>query len=164
MKEDILQSCYEKYYQKAYLYALSLCKDKIWAEDIVSEAFLKAMFSMEEETESFLYWLLRVCRNLFLDEVRRRKRRPTEELTDRAAVPEDALATVLKKEKNRRLYRAMASLPTQYEQILLLYYFAELSVKQIAALQGISDTAAKTALFRARVRLRKEWEAEGYDL
>ena len=103
-------------------------------------------------------------RNLFLDEVRRRKRRPTEELTDRAAVPEDALATVLKKEKNRRLHRAMASLPAQYEQILLLYYFAGLSVKQIATLQGISDTAVKTALFRARVRLRKEWEAEGYDL
>lgn len=108
MREDILAELFEKYYHRAYLYALSLCKEKAWAEDIVGEAFEKAMLTLEDEGNGFLYWLLRVCRNLFLDEVRRERRRSRE---IEIAVPEDALASVLRREENRRLYHAIESLP-----------------------------------------------------
>ena len=79
MQYELLTELYGKYYHRAYLYALSLCREKSWAEDIVSEAFEKAMLTLEDGGQGFLYWLLRVCRNLFLDEVRRRKRRPAAE-------------------------------------------------------------------------------------
>lgn len=163
MRDDILTELYEKYYRSAYLYALSLCKEKAWAEDIVSEAFAKAMLALEEADNGFLYWLLRVCRNLFLDEMRRKRRRPEAELTD-IAVPEDALAAVLRKEENRRLYHAMETLPKRYGELLTLHYFAGLSLKQAADFLGISYGAAKTALFRARMELKKRLEGDGYDL
>lgn len=163
MRDDILTELYEKYYRSAYLYALSLCKEKAWAEDIVSEAFEKAMLIWEDAEKGFLYWLLRVCRNLFLDEVRRRKRRGGEELRD-IAVPEDALASMLRKEENRRLYHAIEALPRRYAELLTLHYFAGLSLKQTADFLGISYGAAKTALFRARAQLKKRLEGDGYDL
>lgn len=163
MRDDILTELYEKYYRSAFLYALSLCKEKAWAEDIVSEAFEKAMLTLEEADNGFLYWLLRVCRNLFLDEMRRKRNRSAEELTE-IAVPEDALASVLQKEENRRLYHAIETLPRRYAELLTLYYFAGLSLKQAAVFLGISHGAAKTALFRARVQLKKRLEGDGYDL
>ncbi len=163
MRDDILTELFEKYYHKAYLYVLSLCREKTWAEDIVSEAFEKAMLTLEEGDNGFLWWLLRVCRNLFLDEVRRNRRRAAEELGD-IAVPEDALASVLRKEENRRLYHAIESMPKRYAELLTLHYFAGLSLKQTADFLGISYGAAKTALFRARVQLKKRLEGDEYDV
>ena len=55
---ELLAELYGKYYHRAYLYALSLCREKSWAEDIVSEAFEKAMLTLEDGGQGFLYWLL----------------------------------------------------------------------------------------------------------
>ena len=79
-------------------------------------------------------------------------------------VPEDALATVLKKEGNQRLYRAVEALPVQYRELLTLFYFGGVSLKEAAEFMGLPYGAAKTALCRARVRLKKELEADGYDI
>lgn len=163
MREDILRELYETHYHSAYLYALSLCKEKAWAEDIVSDAFERAMVTLEEGGQGFRYWLLRVCKNLFLDEVRRMRHRSGETLPE-VAVPEDALATALRREENRRLYHGIAALPQRYAELLTLYYFAGLSLQQAADFLGISYGAAKTALFRARVQLRQRLEEDGYDL
>lgn len=89
MREDILRELYETHYRSAYLYALSLCKERTWAEDIVSDAFERAMVTLEEGGQGFRYWLLRVCKNLFLDEVRRRRYRSAEPFSE-VVVPEDA--------------------------------------------------------------------------
>ena len=74
MESDVLRELYEKYHQKAYLYVLSLCRDKETAEDIVSEGFEKAFLTVEGCPEGFFWWLLRVCRNLWLDTLRKQKR------------------------------------------------------------------------------------------
>ena len=59
MESDVLRELYEKYHQKAYLYVLSLCRDKETAEDIVSEGFEKAFLTVEGCPEGFFWWLLR---------------------------------------------------------------------------------------------------------
>lgn len=74
MESDVLRELYEKYHQKAYLYVLSLCRDRETAEDIVSEGFEKAFLTVEGCPEGFFWWLLRVCRNLWLDTLRKQKR------------------------------------------------------------------------------------------
>lgn len=165
MQDMLLEELYRKYYHRAYLYALSLCGEKPWAEDIASEAFEKAILTLEAAGPGFLYWLLRVCRNLFLDEVRRRKRRPIAQWQEgTGSLPEDALAAVLKQEESQRLYRAIETLPEQYRELLILFYFSGMPLKQAAALLRMPYGAAKTALYRARVRLKKELEADGYDI
>ena len=63
MRDELLAELYGKYYHRAYLYALSLCREKSWAEDIVSEAFEKAMLTLEDGGQGFLYRRLWVqCR------------------------------------------------------------------------------------------------------
>ena len=62
MQPDILEELYQNYYDAAYAYTLSLCKNREDTEDLVADAFVKALFSYENETEHFQYWLLLVCR------------------------------------------------------------------------------------------------------
>ena len=70
MQPDILEELYQNYYDAAYAYTLSLCKNREDTEDLVADAFVKALFSYENETEHFQYWLLLVCKNLWIDRLR----------------------------------------------------------------------------------------------
>lgn len=84
------------------------------AEDLVSDAFEAALLTLDDSHPSVRYWLLRVCRHLWLDELRRRKRRPTvpAEGLD-LPVPEAALEGLLREERYAALYRALRKLPDQ---------------------------------------------------
>ena len=55
MQPDILEELYQNYYDAAYAYTLSLCKNREDTEDLVADAFVKALFSYENETEHFQY-------------------------------------------------------------------------------------------------------------
>ncbi len=150
-----MREMYEKYHRAAYLYVLSLCRERETAEDIVSEGFVKAFLTLEQSSEGFLWWLMRVCKNLWLDLLRKRGRE-NGVLPAEIPVAEDALAGVLQREENARLYRAMAMLAEGDRELLIWYYFSGLSIRQMASLRGCSQTAVKTALYRARVRLKQK--------
>ena len=45
MQPDILEELYQNYYDAAYAYTLSLCKNREDTEDLVADAFVKALFS-----------------------------------------------------------------------------------------------------------------------
>ncbi len=150
-----MREMYEKYHRAAYLYVLSLSRELETAEDIVSEGFVKAFLTLEQSSEGFLWWLMRVCKNLWLDLLRKRGRE-NGVLPAEIPVAEDALAGVLQREENARLYRAMAMLAEGDRELLIWYYFSGLSIRQMASLRGCSQTAVKTALYRARVRLKQK--------
>ena len=177
MESDVLRELYEKYHQKAYLYVLSLCRDRETAEDIVSEGFEKAFLTVEGCPEGFFWWLLLVWvwwvawRFFFVGWVwgvfcflglhpRPTPPRQGGEMPAEIPVPEDALSGVLQKEENRRLYTAMNRLSPADRELLIWHYFGELSIRQMAGLRGISETAVKTALFRARARLKQKLGGE----
>ena len=53
MQPDILEELYQNYYDAAYAYTLSLCKNREDTEDLVADAFVKALFSYENENGAF---------------------------------------------------------------------------------------------------------------
>lgn len=73
VRKDELELLYNKYSKELYIYALSLCKDHHLSQDLVSETFFKAMLSMESRGEYIKYWLFRVCKNLYLDYLKKNK-------------------------------------------------------------------------------------------
>ncbi len=164
MHHDIIETYYMKYYRAAYLYALSLCGQKETAEDIVSQAFEKAFISLPDERKDFKYWLLAVCKNLWIDELRKSKRfdqSPIEKIEIETTV--STIAEILNDEKNRKLYLGINRLPANYREILTLYYFAGVPLLQIASILNLSNSNVKTAIYRARVKLKKYLEEDGYE-
>lgn len=161
MEKDILEQLYHTYHRRLTLYALSLCRDPYLAEDLVQEAFLRAYLSLPEETPSFFWWMMRVLRNLLIDQKRRERFVSWEEAEMPTEGAEDA---VLRQESVRSLYRGITALGEDDREILALYYFAQVSLRQIAQLLGLTEGAAKVRLYRARRRLKKRMEEDGYEI
>ena len=154
MKHDTVNELFLTYYNDALLYTLSLTKNVALAEEIVSDAFYTALKTADTEVYHFKAWLLRVCRNLYLNGLRKSKRLTelTAELADRS---ETVLERIIRKEEYKALYHALSVLNATYKEVITLFYFEELSVKDIALVTGKSEAAVKVLLFRGREALKK---------
>ena len=157
MKNEAIERLFKKYYNEAKLYVAALCHDEALAEDIVSESFYKAFTRIDEEKESFKFWLLKVCRNAYFDYLKKNRRLSA--LHDNmAADTADLAEKVIEDEEYRALYRAIALLKDNYREVILLYYFDELSVSEIAGITEQSVQNVKVLMYRARMKLKENLE------
>ncbi len=163
MHEDILEKLYRQYYSAAMLYALSLCRDSHLAEELVQESFVRAYLSLDDDAPSFPYWLMKVCRNLYYDHARRQKflsDAPIKEEID-PTTPESVL---LAKEDTAALFRALQKLDSIDRELVALHYFAARPIHEAAEILGLQNAAARQRLRRARIKLRKIIEEDGYEI
>lgn len=136
------------------------------AEDVAQMVFVRVWQSAKryQPTAKFTTYLYRITRNLTLNEIRRRKRHPSEpldtemgdhasELTDHSTPSPDALA--LQSELQSSLDRAIAALPEAQRTAVLLRRFEELPYEEIAVIMEQTVPAIKSLLFRARTELRQ---------
>jgi RNA polymerase sigma-70 factor (ECF subfamily) len=124
-------------------------------DDMVQEVFLRAYKGLGrlQSAESFGSYVHRIAVNLCVDRLRRRDRKalsldeieldPTEEVVD--TDPHDRLA---------RLRRIVGSLPESLREVVLLFYFQEMSYAQMASVLSITEAAVNQRLNRARQKLR----------
>lgn len=154
MKGNELEELFLKYYNDALLYTLTLCKDKALAEEIVADAFYKALESVDGSVQNFKYWLLRVCRNLFYNHTRRAKRH-TELPESLADEREHVLDKIIANEEYQALYRAIDLLPVFQKEVITLFYFEGLTINEISNVIEKSPTNTKVILFRARENLKE---------
>ncbi len=157
-KTDLAEELFKTEYNPAVLYVYSLCKDYSLAEDVVCDCFYKALATYEGEIKSFKFWLLKVCKNAFLDRLKKRKK--TVALHDNVTYDDDVLGKVVLDEEYRALYNAICLLEESYREIVILFYFEGLSINHIADLTQKSQTTVKVSLFRARNKLKEILEVK----
>ncbi len=162
MDTDLLDQLYRKYYASAVLYCTALCGDSHTAQDIASDAFLKAYLSLPNEVPSFRWWLLRVCRNLWIDLLRKRKWEASPEALDFAVSSTTPERTYLRTERSRFLWQCVGTLPRQDQELVVLHYFSGLTLQEAAALLGLTHTAARQRMVRLRQTLKRLMEEQGY--
>jgi RNA polymerase sigma-70 factor, ECF subfamily len=117
-----------------------------------------------EPSAKFSTWLLTITRNLVFNEVRRRGRArfvpldaedddhaPREFADESVATPADALKVA---ELQRAIDAAIQSLAEQPRMALILRRYEDLSYEEIAEVLGVTVSAVKSMLFRARAELR----------
>lgn len=162
MDAEMLDELYRKYHRSALLYCMTLCGDPHLAQDIAAEAFIKAYLSLPNDIPSFRYWLLRVCKNLWFDHLRKEKQVTITELprtlTDRIT-PEN---TYIQKEQLQCLWRAIGTLSPIDRELLALYYFSGVSLEEAARLLGKSYPAVRQRMSRLRQTLKTQMEEQGY--
>ena len=74
MKSTAWENLFKRYYNEALLYVYSFCRNRALAEDVVQEAYMRAIRSINEEKDGFKFWLFKVCRNYYFDTLRKNKR------------------------------------------------------------------------------------------
>lgn len=156
-----MEKLYIKYHRELYLYAFSLCKNHHLAQDLTSDTFFKAYLSVDD-VSYIKYWLFRVCKNLYLDHLKKSKEYNSESILERTLTNnETPLDKIIDSEENKYLYNLVINLKESYKEILTLFYFCDFSIKEISRSMDITEGAAKTMLFRARKnKLKKEMEGE----
>ena len=129
-------------------------------EDLLQEVFLKALQKLHtlDDPARFTSWVYAIARNAGLDHVRARKRRPTTSLDDQIHEPSDDdpgpvdLAEV--RELSRRVQSGAARLAPRDATLLAMVTTLGFTPTDVAGTLGMSHTAAKVAVHRARQRLR----------
>jgi len=150
----------EQYQNMVYRTALHALGGPQDADDAVQEVFLrlfnyKGIFESEEHLRR---WLLRVAVNYCRDVLKSPWRRRRVSLEEVPEVP------VFDRPEQAALYREVMALPAKYRTVLDLFYYEELSVREIGELLGASTSTVTTRLERARRRLRErlgeDWQDE----
>jgi RNA polymerase sigma-70 factor, ECF subfamily len=155
---ETFAALYERTFPRVYAYVASLLRDRAGAEDVTAQAFERAYRksgSYRARRGSREAWLFGIARNAALDELRRRKRRArleAEPPDDASPAADDLAELALRRETVRA---AMSSLDGRERDLLALKFSAGLSNSEIAAVLGMSETAAGTRLHRTLTKLRK---------
>jgi RNA polymerase sigma-70 factor (ECF subfamily) len=140
---------------------LMMVREPAGAEDVTQETLLRAYRFLDDfEIERPFYpWLAAIAVRLAQNWLRQHGRTASREGTslDQAQEPQvtdAALHELISDEQGRRLWHAVAALPSGERTATTMYYRDEMSVGDIALALGVTSGTIKTLLFRARRRLR----------
>ena len=149
------EKLYEACYMQVYSYLMTLTRDASLAEELTQETFLKAMTAEGKaaygEKSKALTWLCAIGKNLFADEMRRRKRYT--ELPEDILSGEDITARAEDEDMSFRLHLALHNMEEPYKEVFQLRVFGELPFAKIAALFGKTENWARVTYHRARLML-----------
>jgi RNA polymerase sigma-70 factor (ECF subfamily) len=156
-EEETLAALVSQYSGILYRVAFSVLRNSADAEDAVQEAFLRVLRhrDMLNEVRDRRVWLIRIVWNIVLDRKRRAKTRPeTDDVAELARVlPSEGLSAeqiASAAQHHAHVLGCIEQLPAKERQVLMLSAFEELSSVEIASVLGITESSARSRLFRAR--------------
>ena len=159
MDKNAMENLYLEHFPRVYRTAYFVTGDHQMAEDVAQEAFLKAFANLHklQERQKFASWISVIASNHAVDLLRKNKKvfftdnmetYGGEDLSDNPTECWD------KKETSQAVRDALARLEPEEREIIVLKYFNELSIKEIASLIKAPSGTIKSRLFRARDKIR----------
>lgn len=158
--EQLVRRCQGRAYGMAYHYMGSVEE----ARDVTQEVFVRVYQQLSSyQGDGFMAWLLRITRNLCIDQIRRRTARPPAEdlladdhdwaMADAAPDPEQSWLTGTRK---RLVYQALGRLNGQNREMILLKEIQGLQFKEIADMLDLPVGTVKSRSNRARLELARQ--------
>lgn len=148
--DDVLRTCFV------------LLSDQSLAEDAMQDTFMKAWKAMSQfegrENASPKTWLMRIAVNTCKDTLRSSWMRHIDRRQEIEALP---LSIASCPEEKLALTQAIMALPPKLREIVLLYYYQDMSLRTCANVLGISAPTATRRLQQAQKKLRIQLEERG---
>ncbi len=165
MTEQELEKLYTDAYKSVYWTAISILKNKEEAEDVVQDTFITAYGSYDtlKDKSKAVAWVKKIAANKCLNIVTRRKTFNAEEefLENTEAIGEDFLPSsmVESREKRKIIMDIINNTLSEESRItLILFYFDEMSIKEIAEKLNIPQGTVLSRLNYAKKKIKKEVE------
>ena len=152
---------YNLYARQMFAVSLRLLNHREDAEDILQESFIAAFNGIEtyRSESSFGSWLKRIVINKSLNYLNKRKIDFTpleaDYLEEDIEIPSKGLTTEL-------IQMLLSELSTGYRLVFSLYYFENMSHKEIAGQLNIAEGTSKSQLNRAKQQLKQKLIEQGY--
>ncbi|MBO4288732.1 MAG: RNA polymerase sigma factor, partial [Lachnospiraceae bacterium] len=165
---------YELTYDKVYVTVKSMIKDEDTVFDIVQDSYMKAFAHLDsfQGGEKFTAWMKTIAANTARDWLKKQRPMLFSELNAGEDMDEPAEARfvdernenlpewVIEQEETKRLLREiLETLPEDQRAAIGMFYYEELSVKDIAAAMGCTESAVKSRLMYGRKKVEKEVRA-----
>lgn len=163
--KKLLAELFEHYYKDVYTYLYSLCHDASLSEDLASEVFLDVVRSIStfRGESDIKTWLFTIARRKWYGYLRSKNRQvPTQSIHDLydtvqlGTNGEDPAADAAS------MIRQMLSSEPQLTQNVVQMRLDGYSYYEIACKYGISESSARVVYFRAKTKIRKHLEKEGF--
>ncbi|MDT8858870.1 sigma-70 family RNA polymerase sigma factor [Alkalihalobacillus sp. MEB130] len=165
-KEEILEFIVDTYGKPVTNFAFTYVKDWGLAEDIAQDVFLKVFDHLHQfrRDASLKTWIYQITANQCKD-LMRKKYFKTTLLTDwvgnilnNQRQETSAESKVLQVSQEREIAQEVLRLPIKYREIIILYYYEELSTVKISQFLQMSVATVKTRLQRGRQQLKRSWK------
>lgn len=158
-RREAIDALVETCYARVYSLACRVLQDRDAANDVAQETFLRVFDKIGKFRfkSSLLTWVLSITYNLCLDRIQLSKKMTIMdvEYADKAdAGTDDMNDKYLQEQKLEEIERAIQLLEPHERVMIELHYLNGCSVREISVILQKSETASKTALFRAREKLR----------
>ncbi len=153
-EKHVFAELVKRYERPVHGIALDVLGDYHSATDVSQDAFVRAYERLAglRKPESFGPWLMKITRRCALDSVRRT---PNEMLLDTKITATIENPNGRLNEDKQRLLAAVVKLPRAEKQAVMLRYFGDNSVNDVAKILGRSVGTATKQLSRARIHMRK---------
>ncbi len=157
---------YDHYHQPVYRFIYYRVSSQVLAEDLLSETFFRALRSMSNfqwQGKDFGAWLMTIARNLVVDHYksgRTRLETTTDDLSAHGGVTEGPEEEVTVRLTNQILHKALAALPTEQHECLVMRFLSGRSIAETAQALGRTEGAVKQLQLRAVRNLAKMLPAE----
>jgi RNA polymerase sigma-70 factor, ECF subfamily len=149
---EAVRFLYLRYADNVYGYVRSIVRDEYEAEDVTQHVFAKLMIVIgkyEQRSVPFSAWILRLAHNCAIDHVRKRRAVPAAEVYGAdERVPEG------NEDRSRELRSALASLPEEQRDVIVLRHVVGLSPTEIAGQLGKTEPSIHGLHHRGRAALR----------
>jgi RNA polymerase sigma-70 factor (ECF subfamily) len=154
-----LAQLFTRHHLKLFNYYVRLTGDRHASEDMVQEVFfrmLKYRHTFRGDGE-FLTWMYHLARNVHLDHHKKWRNRPAvaEDPVEQSTEEPHAQEQLEQKQDRELLEQALARLPTEKKELLILIRYQDLRYDAIAELLGCSVEAVKVRVHRAMNDLRR---------
>ena len=143
----------ERYERVLFSVALRMLGDAEDARDATQDAFVKVYQRLGEYNAEYRFfsWIYRILTNECLNALR--ARRPHQPDVPETPTTSGALEALELEERRQAVQKAIAGLPPDYRDVLILRHFAELSYEEVADTLAIPLKTVKSRLYTARQQL-----------
>lgn len=155
---DLLDRLIEQYQHRLLRYLLYLTGSRETAEDIFQETWVRVLErgAQYDGRHDFSTWLFAVARNLVIDLARRKKFASLDSMADADGQPVQIEATgqpsafdsIAGQEDAERVRNALAHIPAEYREALVLRFHEELSLEEISTVTGAPLGTIKSRIYR----------------
>lgn len=151
------EEAYQQYFGQVYGFLFRMTGSTHIAEELTQETFLRALLNKATYREQgyMLTWLCTVAKNLWLNECRKHRYQAEldTELPDLSPGPEE---TLIQREHHKALRKAVLELQEDQRDVVILHIYAGLSLRDISAQKGKSESWGKVTFYRAKQALTRK--------
>lgn len=160
MKIDF-EDIYDRFFKDVYRFVLTMSGNPAMAEEVTQETFFKALKEIDhfKGNCSVKSWLCQIAKNLYIDDVRRRKRMESlkKGMAGASRTEEgNAEQAVIQRDEVISIYKALHCLEEPYKEVFGLRALGDLSYREIGEIFEKSESWVRVTYHRAKLKIREQ--------